>query len=152
MKNFLRSCATLGPLGYLPASGTLGSLVALIMILQLWYLHCSVTMIFMICVGLCGIVYWLLNQVLHSFLGHDPACIIIDEFAGMFIAVIGIEHSFTHIVAAFILFRVFDIIKPFGIQYIEHLPGAVGVLGDDIVAGIAANITIQVFSRWFGIL
>ena len=152
MKNFLRSCATLGPLGYMPASGTLGSIVALIMIWQLWYLHCSVMTIFMICAGMCCIVYWLLNQVLSSFIGHDPACVIIDEVVGMFVATVGIEHSGAHLITAFLLFRAFDIIKPFGIHYIEQLPGAAGVLGDDIAAAVAANITIQVLSRWFGIL
>lgn len=152
MKNFLRSCATLGPLGYMPASGTLGSVVALIMIWQLWYLHCSQITIFFICAGLCGVVYWLLNQVLPSFIGHDPSCVIIDEVVGMSVATVGIEHTGTHLIAAFLLFRAFDIVKPFGISYVEQLPGAAGVLGDDIAAAFAANITIQVLSRWFGIL
>jgi len=76
--------------------------------------------------------------------GTDPRIIIIDEIIGMLIALIAIPKSTAYLIAAFILFRIFDIIKPFPIRKFEKLPSGWGIVFDDVIAGIYANLLIQV--------
>lgn len=75
--------------------------------------------------------------------GLDPGIIVIDEVVGMLIAMIAIPKSSLFLIIAFILFRIFDIAKPYPIRRIEKLPGGWGIIFDDVVAGIYANIVIQ---------
>ena len=77
--------------------------------------------------------------------GHDAGKIVIDELAGMTIALVAIPNTWIAIVAAFILFRLFDITKPFPINKLQHLPGGWGITMDDVVAGIYA-IHLKSFS------
>jgi phosphatidylglycerophosphatase A len=70
---------------------------------------------------------------------HDPSLAVIDEFIGMNVALVGIAQTVPLYAAAFILFRFFDIAKPFPICYLEHhLPGGIGIIMDDVVAGCMA--------------
>jgi phosphatidylglycerophosphatase A len=69
----------------------------------------------------------------------DPQWIVIDEWAGLFVALIGVDaRIFSQVVLAFVLFRIFDISKLGPIRAAERLPGAVGIMADDIVAGMCA--------------
>lgn len=69
----------------------------------------------------------------------DPQFIVIDEWAGMLIGLIGVSYDNPlTILMAFFLFRFFDILKPWPIKRLEHLPGAFGVMADDIAAGLFA--------------
>ena len=70
----------------------------------------------------------------------DPKQIVIDEWAGMAVAAVWCPFDFRALVLAFLLFRFFDILKPFPVNKIEEIPGAVGVLFDDVVAGVMAAI------------
>ena len=84
-------------------------------------------------------------------LGHDAHPIVIDEAAGMLVAVLGVGHGAgspaRFLVAAFLLFRFFDIIKLYPINHLERLPGAWGVLLDDVGAGLYTNLILQIFLR-----
>jgi len=74
----------------------------------------------------------------------DPGHIVIDEFAGYMVSMLFLPFNYGYITASFILFRIFDIIKPPPIKGVEHaLKGGLGIMADDIVAGIYANIAIQ---------
>lgn len=74
---------------------------------------------------------------------HDNSMIVIDEVAGMWIALLTSTLSPLSIVAAFLLFRFFDILKPWPIGWLDRkLPGGVGVMADDLVAGIFAAICL----------
>lgn len=76
--------------------------------------------------------------------GEDPQFIVIDEWAGMLIALTGLAgHQFGLALLAFALFRLFDIMKPGPVGQAERLPGAWGVMLDDIVAGLLAALGIQ---------
>ncbi len=74
---------------------------------------------------------------------HDPGIIIIDEIAGMLVALIALPKTLPLVIAAFFLFRFFDIVKPFPIKKIEKLPTGWGIMFDDVAAGIFSNIVLQ---------
>jgi phosphatidylglycerophosphatase A len=80
----------------------------------------------------------------------DPGWVVIDEFAGQWLALFGLAHaSFTGIVAAFLIFRVLDIAKPGPIGWADRQKGAAGVMADDVIAGaIAACILWAITARW----
>ncbi|UCE06879.1 MAG: phosphatidylglycerophosphatase A [bacterium] len=76
--------------------------------------------------------------------GNDPGIIVIDEIIGMLIALIAIPKTTFFLIAAFILFRIFDILKPYPAQRFEKLPAGWGIVFDDVIAGIYTNLFIQV--------
>lgn len=74
---------------------------------------------------------------------RDSGKIVIDEAAGMMIAMLFLPMEPAYMAAAFISFRIFDIFKPFPIRMAERAPSPLGVVLDDIIAGIYANITVR---------
>jgi phosphatidylglycerophosphatase A len=78
---------------------------------------------------------------------QDPSCVVIDEVAGMLLSCIAIPADIRWIAAAFVLFRIFDIVKPFPARAAERLPGGWGIMTDDVIAGIYANLCVQVVIR-----
>jgi phosphatidylglycerophosphatase A len=116
--------ATLGGIGRLkPAPGTWGSLVVLPLL------------VFGLLVTLLGFVAT--REVLRDAPDEDPGWIVVDEAAGMLIALAGLtaEASIWGVLIAFGLFRIFDIFKPWPISWADQQSGAFGVMLDDIVAG-----------------
>lgn len=93
---------------------------------------------------ICLVGIWSGNVVEKDW-GKDNKKVVIDEVAGMCIALIAVPGSYAGIIAALILFRFFDIAKPLYIRATEKLPGGWGVMMDDIVAGIYANLILQFF-------
>jgi phosphatidylglycerophosphatase A len=82
----------------------------------------------------------------------DASQIVIDEIAGFQVTMFLVSPTVVHIAAGFVLFRIFDIIKPFPIHLCERrLPGGYGVVGDDVVAGIYGNIALLVLITCAGI-
>ncbi len=86
--------------------------------------------------------------------GSDSGKIVIDECAGFFVTIAFIPSFYAgdiagSLVLAFFLFRFFDIVKPFPVGRSQALPGGWGVMTDDLLAGVYANITIRVFERLF---
>ncbi|MBW2569875.1 MAG: phosphatidylglycerophosphatase A, partial [Deltaproteobacteria bacterium] len=76
---------------------------------------------------------------------NDPGCIIIDEIIGIVITFIGLKFDITSALTGFIIFRFFDILKPFPIRFLEKkVPGGAGVVIDDIMAGVYSNIVLRV--------
>ena len=70
----------------------------------------------------------------------DPPVIVIDEVAGMLIACCGHPRTLGWALGLFLAFRVFDVMKPLGIAQLQALPGGFGVVVDDLVAGVYANL------------
>jgi len=75
--------------------------------------------------------------------GHDARRIVIDEWEGMFIALLFVPYSVTNYVIAFFAFRFFDVVKIPPARQSEKLPGGWGVTMDDVVAGVQANIVTR---------
>jgi phosphatidylglycerophosphatase A len=80
---------------------------------------------------------------------HDPACVVIDEVAGQWIALLFCPPDWAHALIALILFRLFDIIKPFPIRRLERLPAGWGIVFDDVAAGLYALVVSSCARIWF---
>ena len=87
--------------------------------------------------------------------GKDPSCVVIDEVVGIQIALIGAAPTLAGVIAAFLLFRLFDIWKPYPIDRLQDLPGGWGIVADDAVAGLytraallLAGLATHVFGRF----
>ena len=74
----------------------------------------------------------------------DPGCIVIDEVAGMLIALSFMPYDFKIIILGFFFFRILDTFKPYPAGRIQNWHGSAGVIGDDLVAGIYTNILLQI--------
>ncbi len=76
----------------------------------------------------------------------DPGLVVIDEVVGQLIALTAIPAKPGYVLAAFILFRLFDILKPFPVGWLDqHIHGGLGIMLDDVVAGLYALILLQLF-------
>jgi len=82
---------------------------------------------------------------------EDPSCVVIDEVAGQTLAFVAVPLHWNSLLAAFILFRAFDILKPPPIRQLERIPGGAGIMLDDIGAGAFALVVVQLLLH-FGIL
>jgi phosphatidylglycerophosphatase A len=78
----------------------------------------------------------------------DPGFVVIDEVAGQMIALIGAPLNWKYLLAGFILFRSFDIVKPFPLRRLEKLPQGTGIMMDDVGAGLYALVLLQAFERF----
>lgn len=87
---------------------------------------------------------WAGNEVERNW-GKDSSKVVLDEVAGMLVALLFIPVSVVNVIIAIVLFRFFDILKPLMIRRLEKLPGGWGVMGDDVLAGIYSNIVLQLF-------
>lgn len=130
--------------GYIPfAPGTFGTLTAL----PLCYLLsiCSRGGGAAIIIAIILLAIWLADSSEKLIGKKDPGCIVIDEIAGMLVTLAGLPFNFFTVAVGFVLFRLLDIFKPFPIRYLERkIPGGAGIVIDDLVAGIIANITLRI--------
>jgi phosphatidylglycerophosphatase A len=161
---FLIRCIATGFLsGYSPwASGTVGSVVGAMFFLIPGFVHPFVLASAIIAALFLGVyASKLVAQVEGNRLtksaqrakdrfqpdshhGPDPSIVVIDEIVGMWIAMFAIPLSLTSVVVAFVLFRVFDIVKPYPAKQVEQYQNGWGIMLDDVVAGIYANIATRV--------
>lgn len=142
--------ATVGGIGRLPvASGTFGSLVALPFLPALATLRAtSPVACVLVVVVLVALAIWSAGRAEEALGGHDHSRIVIDEVAGQVVAGLFIPPTWLAAGIAFVLFRVFDIVKPFPAGTIDgRVEGGVGVVGDDLVAGAYAGIVTWLVLR-----
>ncbi len=131
--------------GFSPvAPGTAGSLLASTIIFALYYFGVSIHLIPLLIITLSvTIIGVMATNIVEGEWGKDPSKVVIDEIAGILISLVLIPISPTTILASFVLFRIFDIWKPLGIRKLEDLKGGIGVMADDLLAGVYANLTLQ---------
>jgi phosphatidylglycerophosphatase A len=125
------------------ASGTVGSFVTVV---ALWLIPFTtlallVTLVVVILVGI-----WAGSRVEMVIDAKDPGIIVIDEVAGMLVSVLFLPRTIPVLVTAFLLFRLFDIWKPFPARQFQELHGGLGVMLDDLIAGAYA-LALIVISR-----
>jgi phosphatidylglycerophosphatase A len=80
---------------------------------------------------------------------HDPGFVVIDEVAGQWVALLFSPVDWRHALIAFVLFRLFDIVKPFPVRRLERLPGGWGIVFDDVAAGLYALGIASLVRLWF---
>lgn len=131
-------------LGKVPfAPGTFGSLLGLLLCFLLSDIHIGsavfITVLFI------GGATWISHTAAEILNKEDPGCIVIDEIAGMMVTLIGLPFNLSTAVAGFVVFRLLDILKPPPIRAIERqLPGGIGIVMDDVVAGMMGNIILRI--------
>ncbi|MDP0501930.1 MAG: phosphatidylglycerophosphatase A [Verrucomicrobiota bacterium JB022] len=140
---------TLGKLGHLrPGPGTWGSAVGVLVYTVLFYPLPFPLQILLLAPFLIFCLLWCEEG--ERRLGHkDPSELILDEVAGQQLAFFGLgsiihasNYPWAYFLAGFALFRFFDILKPLGIKRLQNFPGGMGVLVDDLVAGLAAAVCL----------
>ena len=136
-------------LGYSPvAPGTVGTLGAVI----LYYVISGFSNLFYLFFIIALIIFsvWVSEIVRIRIGDSDPNSIVIDEVCGFLVTMILIPPNMINIAMGFLLFRFFDILKPPPIRMSEKLSGGMGIVADDVLAGIYANIVLQIFVRVSG--
>lgn len=84
------------------------------------------------------------SDFMENELGKDPSVVVIDEIIGVWISLLFVPFSWQILLAAFVLFRFFDILKPLGIRQLDQkMPGGWGIMMDDVLAGVYANLILQ---------
>ena len=125
------------------APGTMGTLVAVPLFLLLAYLPVYVYLALITAAFLVGI--YLCGRTASDLGVHDHGGIVWDEFVGYWITMILVPVTWYWVLAGFVLFRVFDILKPFPIGWLDKkVGGGLGIMIDDVLAGVYALICLQV--------
>jgi phosphatidylglycerophosphatase A len=136
--------ATLFGIGRAPvAPGTVASVVALILA---WPIVLYGGRFGLLAAGIAAsaIGSWAGEHYAHDTKQADPSECVVDELAGQWIACAFAPVSFLAFLFAFVLFRIFDILKPWPISKLEKLPGGFGIMADDLGAAVAAGVIIAI--------
>lgn len=136
--------------GFSPlAPGTAGTLVGIPLY---WVFSFFSWPIWMITVLAFTFLAWRVADEAERIFGRkDAPCIVIDEIAGLQWTLFLVSPTVLHVALGFLLFRLFDIVKPFPARLFENrLPGGCGVVADDLAAGVYANLVLQVLIYGFG--
>lgn len=135
--------ATVGYCGYFPvAPGTVGSAAGLLVYLLVWWAQRPLFEASLI-LALFAIGVWAGTTAERYFGGIDPGPIVLDEVVGMLITLAFIPVGIRGALIGFVLFRLFDVLKPFPADRLEKLHGGLGVMADDAMAAIYANIALR---------
>ncbi|HZL96965.1 MAG TPA: phosphatidylglycerophosphatase A [Vicinamibacterales bacterium] len=135
--------ATCGYLGYVPvAPGTFGSAAGLVVLAAVrWSGSPALELAVIILLFAVGV--WSANAAERHFAGVDPAPVILDEVVGMLITLAFLPVNLTGAVVGFLLFRLFDVVKPWPANRFEALHGGFGVMADDAMAGVYGNVAMR---------
>jgi len=138
--------ATMLGLGYAPvASGTVGSLGA-VLLHYLFFAGLPPLTYVLLWMNIFVVACYVSDVVARDIGQDDPGIVVIDEAAGYLAAMFMLPMSPGYVVSAFLLFRLFDIVKPFPASYFDKkVQNGVGIVMDDVVAGLYANLAIQIF-------
>ena len=135
--------ATVAYCGYFPvAPGTVGSAAGLVVYLLVWWTRSPLVEVALIAVTF-AVGTWAATHAERFFGGIDPGPVVIDEVLGMLITLAFIPAGWRAMAAGFVLFRVFDVFKPFPADRLEKLHGGFGIMSDDAMAGVYANAALR---------
>lgn len=130
------------------APGTFGTLAAIPLVILLsmvspFYVYIALCVVF----SVAGI--WICGHTAADMQVHDDSSIVWDEVVGMMITMVAVPLSWQTLLAGFVLFRFFDIIKPWPISYLDqHVHGGFGIMADDVLAGIFALFAMHLLLWW----
>ena len=142
--------ATFFYVGYFPkAPGSMATVVGFLIYAYLGKQTFLYVLLFLIITAL---GFWAADQMERVSGAKDPSCIVIDEISGVMIAFFFLPLSWPVIITTFFLFRAFDMFKIYPVYKLETLKGGMGVMMDDIVAGIYTCVTMHIAVRLAGIV
>ena len=144
--------ATAGGAGYFPvAPGTAGAVVGVLIFWLMHQIYFSVyedpQVFLLLFIGMILLFLYLgviATDHLEKEWGKDPSKVVMDEVIGVWMALLFVPVTWVNLLLAFALFRLFDIWKPLFIRKLEAIKGGWGVMLDDVLAGVYANIVLQV--------
>ena len=134
--------ASIFGIGYIKGGGTVAAAVTCGLIWLLWTNNVSSSIFIIIGIAVTLLGVYVGNKV-EPYWGKDSYRVVIDEVAGMWITLFFIPPTLSLLILGFILFRFFDILKPLYIRRMEAFKGGWGVMADDVLAGIYANVVLQ---------
>ena len=133
--------ATIAGLGYVPfAPGTFGSAAGLALY---WPVFGSAGAQLLAICTLLALGIWSATTAERFFATDDPGPVVIDEVMGMLITLFQVRVGWAGALVGFLLFRIADIVKPFPSGRLERLPGGLGVMADDAMAAVYANLALR---------
>ncbi|NTW74147.1 MAG: phosphatidylglycerophosphatase A [Chlorobiaceae bacterium] len=139
---FALAIGTVFGIGRIPfAPGTFGSLAAALFYLLLPAMRpLAIIVPLIIIVSLLGV--WA-GGVMEEEYGNDPSAVVIDELAGQWLALAALPGGAVTVALSFAFFRLFDIAKPGPVDRVQRLPGGWGIMTDDLLAGVLANLSVR---------
>jgi phosphatidylglycerophosphatase A len=147
--------ATVAGAGFFPvAPGTAGAAVGAALVALLWWKGPPPADQELLLIAAIVAVYflgvWAATEAEKHFGRTDPGAVVIDEVAGQFATLLcAPHHNWKWLLAGFLLFRIFDVIKPFPARRAEHLPGGWGIMTDDVIAGFYGLLAMQALGPIF---
>lgn len=140
--------ATVAYCGYFPvAPGTVGSAAGLVVYLLVWWTKSRAVEAVLI-VAVFAVGTWAASHAERYFGSIDPGPVVIDEVLGQLITLAFIPVGLPAAIAGFVLFRIYDVVKPYPANRLERFHGGFGIMADDAMAGIYANITLRLLMLW----
>lgn len=141
--------ATVFGIGRLPVGpGTWGSLAAMALVFGFYPENLWLQLMWVVIATLLGFIA--IPKTLTHLKEKDPSAVVIDEVAGMFLVYVGVPNlNIGWIVVGFVFFRFFDIAKPWLVGKADQMSGGLGIMLDDLVAGLFANVLLQIVTRVF---
>jgi phosphatidylglycerophosphatase A len=134
--------ATAFGVGYSPiAPGTAGSLVGLALFWPLQLSTPRIQLLVTVVAYFVGVAAS--TRLAHRLGGKDPGAAVVDEVVGMWLSLLFLPFTPATAAAAFVLFRILDVFKPYPARQLEALPGGWGIMTDDVMAGIYANLLLR---------
>lgn len=135
---------TFGYIGFFPvAPGTVGSVAGVVLYLCLRGLGASALVDLVVIGALCAAGVWSGTLAERHFGGTDPGPGVIDEVAGMLVTLWALPATWVMVVVGFFVFRILDIIKPWPASRFESLHGGLGMMADDVMAAVYANLALR---------
>lgn len=148
MKQLGVALATVGGAGFFPiAPGTVGSAVAVVLYLATRHWGWPAQLALLLAVTIIGI--WAADVTARALNREDPGPVVIDEVAGQLVTLFMTGAGLYGAIIGFFVFRIFDIIKPWPARQLEDLPGGVGIMADDLMAGVYGWLVVTGILWWW---
>lgn len=143
-RHLIVGIATAGGIGKIPfAPGTFGSVVGIALFRVMSALPVAPALA--VLAAVIALAVWAAGRAEHLMVQKDPKSVVIDEIAGMGAAFVALPFSWPMAAAGFIVFRIFDILKPYPVGWLEkRFSGGVGVVIDDVAAGLITRVVLGV--------
>lgn len=145
MKRVWKAIATCLGIGYFPlAPGTAASFAVILLYkFFLWQLAWLPYLALILVVCILGV--FAATSLSSELKQKDPGKVVVDEAFGQLVVLFSVSPTWPQILLAFLLFRFFDIVKPFPIGRVERLPAGWGIMADDLVAGLMAKVVLLLY-------